>query len=136
MVVKWLLNLMKKLLLVEVNMKTSEKNFLIYLISIDCNYWRLTMAKAIPQIYKHEFIEKMETLFPEQYYFNTYYQNPYNMYQYIMRNSRGYFHVKEIINTKYGYTIKHYRIDKNEKIIDTGDRYGYFKTLPDIKKLI
>lgn len=94
------------------------------------------MAKAIPQIYKHEFIEKMETLFPEQYYLDTYYQNPYNMYQYIMRNSRGYFHVKEIIHTKYGYTINHYRIDKSEKIIDTGDRYGFFKTLPEIKKLI
>lgn len=47
----------------------------------------------IPQIYSQSFIEQMETLLPENYTMNKYYQSINNNDQYIMRNSKGYFHI-------------------------------------------
>lgn len=91
---------------------------------------------VITQIYKQPFIEKIETLLPEHYQLNTYYQNFNNSSQYIMRNSKGYFHIMEIIKTKYGYTFNHYRIDKNEMMVDTGNHYGYYQSITDIRKSI
>jgi len=90
----------------------------------------------IKQIYNQSFIEKIETLLPEHYNINQYYQNKYNSNQYIMRNSKGYFHIMEIINTKYGYTFNHYRINKNEMLEDTGEHYTYYRTIEEIKNHI
>lgn len=90
----------------------------------------------IKQVYKQSFIEKMETLLPYNYKINQYYQNPYNSNQYIMRNSSGYFHIIEIVKNKYGYTYNHFRINKNESIINTGERYGYYNTIEVVKNII
>jgi len=90
----------------------------------------------IKQIYKQSFIEQIETMLPKHYNINQYYQSKINNNQYIMRNSRGYFHIMEIIKTKYGFTFNHYRIDKDEKIIDTGEHFQHFETLELIKNSI
>lgn len=91
---------------------------------------------CIKQIYKQSFIEQMETLLPEHYSLNQYYESKVNSNQYIMRNSKGYFHIMEIVRTKYGFTFNHYRIDKNENIVDTGEHFNYFNTLEEIKNSI
>lgn len=94
------------------------------------------MAHMIKQIYKQSFIEQIETLLPEHYTLNKYYQSKINSNQYIMQNSKGYFHIMEIVKTKRGFTFNHFRIDKNEKVIDTGERYGYYDTIELIKNSI
>mgnify|MGYP000909835177 CR=1 FL=1 len=94
------------------------------------------MSRMMKLIYKQSFIEQIETLLPEHYTLNKYYESKINSNQYIMRNSKGYFHIMEIVKTKYGFTFNHYRIDKNEKIIDTGEHYSYYDTIEAIKNSI
>jgi len=91
---------------------------------------------CIKTVYNLSFIEKIETLLPEHYTINKYHQSTNNSKQYIMRNSKGYFHIMEIVKTNYGFTFNHYRINKNEMIEDTGEHYEYFKTLEEIKNNI
>ncbi len=90
----------------------------------------------IPQIYSQSFIEQMETLLPENYTINQYHQRINNHNQYIMRNSKGYFHILQIVKIQYGYTFNHYRINKKEMIEDTGDRYKNFNTIKEAKNFI
>lgn len=90
----------------------------------------------IPQIYSQSFIEQMETLLPENYTMNKYYQSINNNDQYIMRNSKGYFHIMEVVRTTYGFTFIHYRINKNAVVVDVGERYKIFNTKADAKNFI
>lgn len=90
----------------------------------------------IPQIYSQSFIEQMETLLPENYTINKYYQSINNNDQYIMRNSKGYFHIMEVVRTTYGFTFNHYRINKNAVVEDVGERYKIFSTKADAKNFM
>jgi hypothetical protein len=94
------------------------------------------MSQLLNSVYNISFIEKMETLLPQEYKLNKYYQSITNENQYIMRNSKGYFHIKEIVKTKYGFTFNHYRINKNEKIIDARDVFDYYDSIDEIKNIM
>lgn len=91
---------------------------------------------VIKQIYNIAFTEKIETLLPEHYSLNTYYKSKDNDYQYIMRNSQGYFHIMEITKIQHGFTFNHYKINKNEMIEDLGGHYKHYKTLEEITSSI
>jgi hypothetical protein len=100
----------------------------------------MSKARFIKQVYSQEFEEKISALMPKDYYLNQWYKNPNNQYQYIKKNTKGYYHIMEIVKNRLGgkkcFTFIHYLVTKDEMLKDTGRYYDFYETIADAQKVM